>query len=160
VIGRWLAIPVALALLAGAGCGGEEEKTPPSFGPPAAAAVLASEDEDQQIGVDLRRYLVRNCPAPGTRPAVPKEYRNSPYASDFKRMAVDVAAFCEGIGAIEVEDTRVTVRTNLRNDARGRAWGDEFCNMIQASDVADFTDGHELQDAEGETIMVCPARTS
>jgi len=40
----------------------------------------------------------------------------------------------------------------------GHAAGEGFCDLIQGSDVADYTSGHELQDREGETIKVCPAR--
>jgi len=65
---------------------------------------------------------------------------------------------CASIATIEVQDTRVTIHSGLENDAEGRAAGEAFCNLIQGSDVADFTPGHELQGKEGETIKVCPAR--
>jgi hypothetical protein len=159
MIKPWLAISVTLALVVGAGCGGSEGSTPPSPEPPAGAAIEAGGDEDHQIGAELKHYLVRNCPAPRTKPTVPKEYRNSRYSSEIKRITVGTIAFCESITTIEVEDSRVTVRTDLKDDASGRAGGDGFCLLVQGSDVADFTPGHELQDAEGKTIKVCPARS-
>jgi hypothetical protein len=160
VIKPWVAIPVALALIANAGCGGSEKSTTSSsFGPPAGAEIRASGDEDHQIGLDLKQHLIYNCPAPGAKPTVPEEYQDSPYFSEIQRISVGTIAFCESIATIEVEDSRVTVRTDLKDDARGRAAGEGFCLLVQSSDVADFTPGHELQDAEGKTIKVCPARS-
>jgi len=100
------------------------------------------------------------CPPPGTKPTVPKKYRGTPYYAGLKESIATTFALCENIATIEVEDSRMTVRTGLKNDARGRAAAEEFCDLVQSSDVADFTPGHELQDLVGETIKVCRARTS
>ncbi|HEU4738200.1 MAG TPA: hypothetical protein VFS54_03850 [Solirubrobacterales bacterium] len=147
-------------LVAAVGCGDSEGPRSTSAGPPAGAEVRASDDEDIQIGADLKRYLIRNCPAPGTKPSVPKEYRNSRYFSEIRRLNIGTIAFCESIATIEVDDGRVMVRTDLKENARGRAAGEGFCLLVQGSDVADFTPGHELQDIKGETIKVCEARTA
>jgi hypothetical protein len=159
VIRLWLAIPVAAVLAVSVGCGGSEDP-PPSPGPAVDAEIRASGDEDSQIGAGMKQYIVRNCPPPGTKPAIPKKYRGTPYYPGLKQTFVATVALCESIATIEVEDSRMTVRTDLKDDARGRAAAERFCELVQAADVADFTPGHELQDFEGETIKVCPARTS
>jgi len=160
VIRLWLAFPVAVVLAVGAGCGGSENLPPSSPGPAADAEVRASGNEDSQIGAGLKQYLVRMCPPPGTKPPVPKKYRGTPYYRSLKESIATTFALCESIATIEVEDSRMMVRTGLKNDARGRAAAEEFCDLVQSSDVADFTPGDELQNLEGETIKVCPARTS
>jgi hypothetical protein len=130
-------------------------------GPTADAAIEAGNDEDRQIGLDLRHYLLINCPQPGqAKPRFSKEERESPFFPQWRRWYRGASAMCASIATIEVEDTRVALRTGLANDALGRAAGEAFCNLIQGADVADFTPGHELQDADGETITVCPTRTS
>ena len=109
----------------------------------------------------MKQYIVRNCPPPGTTSAaILEKYRGTSYYPSLKRSLATTVAFCESIATIEVEDSRVTVRTGLKDDPRGREVGKWFCDLVQASDVADFTPGHELQTLEGETITVCPARTS
>lgn len=149
---------MVLLALVGSGCGSDEQTVGPAPRP-AGAEIKASGDEDAQIGAEVKRYLVRNCPPPGAKPTVLKEYRNSRYFSDIKRLDLGTIAFCESISTIEVKDSRVTVRSGLQDDAEGRAAGEAFCLLIQGSDVADFTPGHELQDSEGGTIKACPART-
>jgi hypothetical protein len=157
---RWLAVPLFWALVAAAGCGGGEETTPSPARSPAAVEVQADGDEDSRIGADLQQYMVRMCPPPGTTPAaILKKYRDTPYYQQLKQgLRVDLA-LCKSVATIEVEDSRITVRTGLKNDPRGRAAGERFCELVRGSDVADFTEGHELQTLEGETITVCPART-
>lgn len=66
---------------------------------------------------------------------------------------------CEGVTVIAVEDGVVIVRSDLPGGTDEKMAGDAYCLLIQGSDVADFTPGHELQDEQGETIEVCPART-
>ncbi|MGK2932295.1 MAG: hypothetical protein ACSLFD_05945 [Solirubrobacterales bacterium] len=51
-----------------------------------------------------------------------------------------------------------SLRSGLENDPEGRGAGGAFCDLVQGSDVADFTPGHELQDKDGETVKVCPTR--
>jgi hypothetical protein len=63
---------------------------------------------------------------------------------------------CYSIATITVEDSRVTIRSGLENDAVGRAAGEDFCLLMYSSDVADPTPGHELQGKNGEAIEVCP----
>jgi hypothetical protein len=158
---RRLAIPLVLALVVAAGCGDGEETTPSPARSPAAVKVQAGGDEDGRIGAGLKQYIVRMCPPPGTTSAaILEKYRGTPYYPELKRSLATTVAFCESIATIEVEDSRMTVRAGLKTDPRGRAVGEWFCDLVQGSDVADFTPGHELQTLEGETITVCPARTS
>jgi len=65
---------------------------------------------------------------------------------------------CGQMASIAVDGKQVTIRSDIPPGAR-KAAGDAFCNLIQGSDVADFTPGHELQDLDGETVVVCPARS-
>ncbi len=88
-----------------------------------------------------------------------QEYQYPRYYPQYRRLALGTIAVCGSVAAIAVEDSRVTIRSGLENDAEGRAGGEAFCNLIQGSDVADFTPGHELQGKEGEAIKVCPARS-
>ena len=139
----------------GTGCGSDE----PTPGPTAAAEIQASGDQDRQIGLDLQHYLLINCPQPGQKARIPKELRDSPYFPHWQRWYRAASALCASIATIAVEDSRVTIRSGLEIDPEGRAAGEAFCNLIQGSDVADFVPGHELQDKDGVTITVCPART-
>jgi hypothetical protein len=125
----------------------------------AAAELQASGNQDRQIGLDLQHYLLINCPQPGQKARIPKELRDSSSLSQWQRWYRGASALCASIATIAVGDSRVTIRTGLENDPEGRAAGEAFCNLIQGSDVADFVSGHELQDKDGETITVCPART-
>jgi hypothetical protein len=109
------------------------------------------------MALDVQRYFVFNCPRPGQK--IPRKVRDSPYFPQVERLYRGTAAVCASITTIAVDDGRVTIRSGLKNNAEGRAAGEGFCNLIQGSDVADFTPGHKLQDRDGETITVCPART-
>jgi hypothetical protein len=139
----------------GAGCGSSE----PTPGPTAGAEIQADDAQDRQIGLDLKHYLLVNCPQPGQKTRIPKKLRNSPYFPQWQRWYRGASALCASIAVISVENSRVVIRSGLEDDAKGRAAGDAFCDLIQGSDVADFTPGHELQGRNGETITVCPARS-
>lgn len=145
----WCAIAVALTAF-GAGCGSDEPATG-SSGPPAKAEIRASEGRDRQIGLELQDYLANYC-----QPANSKLANHLARADPQKLDALTPIRLCFNIATITVEDSRVTVRSGLKNDAEKREAGETFCSLMYASDVADSTPKHELQDKNGETIKVCP----
>jgi len=140
------------------GCG-LDEQTPGSAGRPDDAAIQADRQQDREIGLNLQRYMVRNCFPPGAKPVVPKKYRGRDFPPGYKSLLRGGIALCDSVVSITVNDSRVTLRSGLENDAEGREAGKAFCNLVRGSDVADFTPGHKLQDKEGETIRVCAGRT-
>jgi len=154
----WPALAAALLAVCAAGCGSGEPEPGPA-GRPAGAEIEADKAEDRQIGLDVKRYFIRNCPAPDAEPEFSKEERESRFFPEVKRISLGTIALCDSISTIAVDDTRVTVVSGLEDDAEGRAAGEAFCLLIQGSDVADFTPGHELQDIQRETVTVCPARS-
>ena len=151
------AIAAALAAFS-AGCG-SSEPVETSAGPPVMAEVRADRSEDRQIGLELQDYLVRYCPPPNAKLPPHLKHPVPRYFSAYKLAVLGPIFLCYSIATITVEDSRVTIRSGLENDAVGRAAGEAFCNLMQGSDVADFTPGHELQDKEGGTIEACPARS-
>jgi hypothetical protein len=153
-----LAIAFCIALL-GSGCGSSTETTPEAADSPAGAEILADSGEERKIALDVRRYFVRNCPLPGSLREVRGETRGSRLLPSYVRYLKGAGAMCGNMATIEVDDTRVTIRSDIGGRATRNAAGDAFCNLMQGSDVADFTPGHELQDIEGDPIEVCPART-
>ncbi len=103
--------------------------------------------------------MVRGCITPEREATALEKYAGpSSSFSEYKRMVRASITLCGSVGTIEVENNRIALRSGLENDTEGRAAGDAFCQLVQGSDVADFTPGHELQDKDGETIKVCPAR--
>jgi len=135
------------------GCGGDSDNDPTT-----EAAVLAGEiavhadrPADDKTGKDLRAHLDRNCPSADS--AVGEEPQTTP------NVLVDATeAICRDTETISVADGQVTVQADLADDLDGKSLEVAFCSLIQGADVADFTKGHELQDIEGKTMVVCPAR--
>jgi hypothetical protein len=158
VIKSWPPIAVALLAVCAIGCGSGEIMPGPA-GRPAGAEIEADQAEERQIGLHLKRYLIHNCPSPNEKPKFPKEDRESRFFPEIKRISLGTIALCDSISTIAVDGTRVTIVSGLEDDAEGRAAGEAFCLMVQGSDVADFTPGHELQTLEGGTIKVCPRGT-
>jgi hypothetical protein len=157
VIERWSPVAAVLLSVCAIGCGSdaaEPEAGPP--GRPAGAEIEAEQAEDQQIGQDVKRYLIRNCPAPDAKPEYSKQEQESRFFPQVKHISLGTLALCDSISTIAVDDTRVTIVSGLEDNAEGRAAGKAFCLLIQGSDVADFTPGHELQDIQRRTITVCP----
>lgn len=142
-----------------AGCGSGDSSSGSSAEASGEVAIEA-EGKDREIALDVQDYFERNCPSQASLEEISGEDRESPYYPRYKRLTEGTIAMCEGVTAIAVEDGVVTVRSDLADDADGKAAGQGFCLLIQGSDVADFTPGHELQDEQGETIEVCPARTN
>jgi hypothetical protein len=157
---RWSATGVALLAVCAVGCGsGETKPAPGPAGRPAGAEIEASQAADKRIGLEVKSYLIRNCPKPDTKAEFSSEERESRFFPEVKRISLGTIALCNSISTITVDDTRVTIVSGLSDDAAGRAAGEAFCLLIQGSDVADFTSGHELQDIQRETITVCSARS-
>lgn len=152
------AIAIALFAVCAVGCGSNETEPGPA-GRPAGAEIEADQTEDRQIGLEVKRYFIRNCPAPDAKPEFSKEERESRFFPEVKRISLGTIALCGSISTIAVDHTRVTVVSGLEDNAGGRAAGQAFCLLIQGSDVADFTPGHELQGIDRGTITVCPARS-
>ena len=123
------------------------------------AEVRADRSEDRQIGRELQDYLVRYCPPPNAKLPPHLKQPDPRYFSAYKLAVLGPIFLCYSIATITVEDSRVTIRSGLTDDAVGRATGEAFCNLIQGADVADSTSGHELQGKEGETLTACPARS-
>lgn len=150
----WCAIVIALAAFS-IGCGSDAPTVGPA-GPPARAEIQADQSEDQKIGRELQDYLVRYCPPPNAKLAARLEHADPRSFSPKELAALGPISLCYSIATITVEDSRVTIRSGLENDTRGRMAGWAFCLLMYSSDVADLTPGHELQDKEGKTIKVCP----
>lgn len=150
----WCAIAVVAAF--SVGCGSDEPATGPP-GPPAKAEIQANEGQDRQIGLELQDYLVRNCPPPqNAKLATRLEHADPRSLSPSELFALGPILLCYSIATITVEDSRVTIRSGLKNDVKGRMAGEAFCLLMYSSDVADSTPGHELQGKDGETIKACP----
>ena len=76
----------------------------------------------------------------------------------FKRNAY-AARWYADVESISVNAGVVTVGTALDlNRASGRQAAADICNLIQGSDVADFTPGHTVR-GQGTRAVVCPPRT-
>jgi hypothetical protein len=128
---RWL-VSIALALLALStlalvSCG-EEKATPTNRSVPIAESPSGA---DKAMAVDVQRYFRRNAAA-------------APWYTEIELIAVT--------------DGVVTIDTTLDLDEpQGRETADEICNLIQGSDVADFTPGHTVRGDHGEQVT-CPHR--
>jgi hypothetical protein len=86
---------------------------------------------DKAMAIDVQRYFRRNAAA-------------APWYSE-----VELIAVTDGV---------VTIDTTLDLDEpQDRKTADEICNLIQGSDVADFTPGHTVRGAHGEQVT-CPHR--
>lgn len=150
----WCAIVAALAVFS-IGCGSDAPAAGPA-GPPARAEIQADQSEDRQIGLELQDYLVNYCPSPNDKLAARLEHADPSSFSPKELVALGPISLCYSISTITVEDSRVTIRSGLENDTRGRTAGWAFCMLMYSADVADLTPGHELQDKEGKAIKVCP----
>jgi hypothetical protein len=113
----------ALSTLAVVACGGQEEATPTARPQTASEPPSAA---DKAMAADVQRYFRRNA-AP------------APWYSE-----VELITVAGGV---------VTVDTTLNLDQRqGRKAAAEICNLIQGSDVADFTPGHTVLGSHGERV--------
>jgi hypothetical protein len=93
--------------------------------------VIGTSKDDRRRGFDLRRYLDRN--AGRTR-----WYRS--------------------VTAIVVDRQVIGIATTLTKNRRGRRLAALLCNLIQGSDVADFTPGHTIFGRNDVRLKVCAAR--
>jgi hypothetical protein len=132
----WVSIALALltlSTLALVSCG-EEQATPTpqsAFEPPSVPIAESPSGADKAIAVDVQRYFRRNAaPAP----------------------------WYDKLELIAVTDGVVRIDTTLDLDEpQGRKAADEICNLIQGSDVADFTPGHTVRGGQGDRVT-CPHR--
>ena len=86
---------------------------------------------DKAMAVDVQRYFRRNA-------------AQAPWYSEIELIAVT--------------DGVVRIDTTLDLDEpQGRKTAAEICNLIQGSDVADFTPGHTVRGAHSEQVT-CPHR--
>jgi hypothetical protein len=147
---------LAALTLVGVGCGsGSGDSTAAVADSPAGATIEAETDSEHEEAIEVQEYFGRNCAPPGAIDEVPEKEREIPaYANALRGME----AMCGKIISIKVEGERVIVRSDI-DPRQGELAGPIFCELIQGSDVADFTPGHELQASDGSTIKVCPART-
>ena len=61
--------------------------------------------------------------------------------------------------SISVSKGAITITTGLKDDRLGPIVAKDACDLIQGSDVADFTQGHRVLAADGSILARCPART-
>ncbi|HEY2716217.1 MAG TPA: hypothetical protein VGI73_08350 [Solirubrobacterales bacterium] len=150
-----MAIVIAL-LLAGCGSGDSASSVASS---PSGATIEGDTDTGREMALEVQRYLLRNCALPGTLPIalreIPRRLRQSRLYRSYKRIIEGQEQMCGRIAAIEVENRRVTIRSDIE-PAKEKAAGAAFCNLIAGSDVADEVGGHELQNLAGKTIVRCP----
>jgi hypothetical protein len=134
----WVSIALALLILstlALVSCG-EEEGTPTNrpqtaSEPPSVPIAESPSGADKAMAVDVQRYFRRNAAA-------------APWYSEIQLIAVT-----DGV-------VRIDTTLNLAQP-QGRKVAAEICNLIQGSDVADFTPGHTVRGGHGERVT-CPHR--
>jgi hypothetical protein len=160
---RLAAVAAALAVvLAGCGKGGEDEERGTLI------EVTATSGRDREIGTELHSYLEDGCQRIGSleewragivlseEPRVLRRYLAHRYGG-VDRAFESFRSMCESYRAIRVEDGVITVETALRGGL-ARVRGSDLCNLIQGSDVADFTPGHRVLGDDGSQLAECPAR--
>lgn len=109
---------------------------------------------DRKIGSDLIKYMFRNCPGPESEIPPMKEKWGPKMREYMTRSFEGWRDMCASIRTIEVEDSRITATSALSgNDLEDES--EAFCNLVQGSDVADFTPGHELLNSSGESLIIC-----
>ena len=84
------------------------------------------------MAADVQRYFKRNAYA-------------APWYADVESISVN--------GGVIVVDTALDL-----DQASGQKAAGEICNLIQGSDVADFTPGHTVR-GQGSQAVVCAPRT-
>jgi len=157
------------------GCGGGDEETRPADG--AGIEIHGGTARDQKIADDLRAYM-GNCgvldipsfaayrrefaephPESELSPREVRRYRRyfiQRYGS-LRNAYLMQTATCRPT-SISVSNGVITVNTRLEDDRLGRLTARDTCSLIQASDVADFTEGHRVLAADGTVLARCPAR--
>ncbi len=159
---RWTGI-LACCLFLVAGCGGEDENKSAEVGSLAGIAIVAGKAGDRDIAIDLRKYMVRNCPGPDYE--LPENLKDR-YAENHGQEALEaiekqleaLERYCAGARSIEVKNRRIVVRSDLKSD--DSAAGEAFCSLVQGSDVADPTPFHTLLDETGQSMKVCGTRNA
>lgn len=133
--------------------------------------------EDLGIASDLRAYANRNC---GGIPATFKEFQGK-YLSKFdaagdppprlvwrvirrrygslRGLYLFLRATCS-LESIYVSRGVISMTAALAAGRAGLGAARGICDTIQASDVADFTEGHRVLAADGSILVRCPARSA
>jgi hypothetical protein len=148
----------ALSVLAALpGCGGGSGGESTSQG---KVDVVFSGDQDRKIGADLRTYLGRNIPTPSelqqvTQACAVTQTNAGRRGCEMIRQGLDAVA---KLTVIEVKDGVITLHTDLQGDDTGHAEARFLCDLIQGSDVADFTPGHTVRGRDDQELLTCPAR--
>jgi hypothetical protein len=170
---RGLGACLVLAAMAGWGCGGGNDGENSTVG---AVEITGESSADLKIGSALQRYLARNCGERGAitfaqfrrralapheeiPPALVRRYIERRYGS--LRDAYRVQTSTSGCRPVSISVSRgvITVATRYDRSRLGRIGARDVCNLIQGSDVADFTEGHRVLAADGTVLARCPPRT-
>ena len=162
--------PAAAALLAAlalAACGGDGDE--PATGSAAGIAIEGASAADERIATDLARYVERGCRAAGSFGKFSRaiaeaeagigvlDYLEGRYGS--LRAAFDAGVRrCEAIRSVQADQGVIIVRTDLGGEPFDDEIAADTCDVIQASDVADFTAGHRVLGADGQTLAACAPR--
>ncbi len=161
-----------LAVFALSGCGGGGEGEDSTVD---GVEISGESSADLKIGVDLQRYLGRNCSevaamtyadfrrralAPHGEIPLPliRRYIKRRYGSLRNAYLVQTStAGCRPV-SISVSQGVIVVTTRYDQSRLGRIAAWDVCNRIQGSDVADFTNGHRVLAADDTVLARCPAR--
>jgi hypothetical protein len=146
----------ALALL-GAGCGSGDQSAADATGSPDEAELQGESPGELKEAREVQVYFERNCAPPGAIEKLPEAVRDAPKNAPYVDALEGMEAMCGQMESIAVEGQRVTIRSDVHAGG-AKAAAEAFCALMQGSDVADFTPGHELQSLDGTTIKRCPAR--
>jgi hypothetical protein len=171
---------VVMLALGGCGGGGDEEASTgggdevqtPNVG---RMEIEGASAADRRMAMDLGRYLHRNCGEGGAPtfaqfrrralaphgeipPQLVRRFIERRYGSLRNAFLVQTRS-CQP-ASISVSNGVITVDTDLEDDRLGRLTAKDACNLIQGSDVADFTVGHRVLAADGTVLARCPARTN
>lgn len=151
VIKTLLAGVVVLSL---AGCGTDDESvtTPRTLG---EIEIEANSPADEEIGRDLRRYMIVNCLPAGAEAPPMREQWGPKMRAFMARSFEGWRHVCENARSIKVTESQITMTSGLDAGDNLESAEYSFCNLIRGSDVADFTPGHELLDSSGESIANC-----
>lgn len=96
--------------------------------------IVGTSAQDERIANDFYRYLQRGCGSKRVKP-------------------------CGNFERIEARNGVLTITTDLGPSAADRQLAREICDVIQGSDVADFTEGHSVNGPNSLRLATCPRRT-
>ena len=145
-----------IALVGGCASEDGDSPTPSAMG---EIVIVADQESDEEIGLELRDYLSRNCGV-WFGPVPTMNDQRGPRARKYVRRQYEAKSdVCANLEAIEVGNGRITGKSRIEGEDLEDV-GLAFCGLIQAAGVADSTVGHEMLDASGESIRTCAGRES